>query len=51
MTFVMMAAEMRMTFKLPVGDFSHLWPDTDLEMGRAERKAQQTKSSHCFDDA
>ena len=40
MTFVMMAAEMRMTITLPVGDLSHFWPSTDLEMGKVERKAR-----------
>ena len=39
MTFVMMAAEMRLTFKLPVGDLSHLWPATDVELGRAEKES------------
>ena len=38
MTFVMMAAEMRLTISLPVGDLSHLWPRTDLEMGTTEKK-------------
>ena len=39
MTFVMMAAEMRMAITLPVGDLSHFWPKTDIEMGRAEKNA------------
>ncbi|EXJ85853.1 hypothetical protein A1O1_06222 [Capronia coronata CBS 617.96] len=39
MTFVMMAAEMRLAVSLPVGDLSHFWPKTDLEMGRAEKQA------------
>ncbi|EXJ67178.1 uncharacterized protein A1O5_09825 [Cladophialophora psammophila CBS 110553] len=39
MTFVMMAAEMRLAVKLPVGDLSHFWPKTDVEMGRAEKQA------------
>ena len=39
MTFVMMAAEMRLAIKLPVGDLSHFWPKTDVEMGRAEKEA------------
>jgi hypothetical protein len=39
MTFVMMAVEMRLTFKLPVGDLSHLWPATDVELGRAEKES------------
>jgi len=29
-TVVMMAAEMRMTFSLPVGDLSHFWPNKEL---------------------
>lgn len=39
MIFVMMAAEMRMAISLPVGDLSHFWPRTDVEMGRAEKQA------------
>ena len=39
MTFVMMAAEMRLAITLPVGDLSHFWPRTDIEMGKAERQA------------
>ncbi|KAL2421460.1 Protein alcS [Exophiala dermatitidis] len=39
MTFVMMAAEVRMAITLPVGDLSHFWPKTDIEMGRAEKPA------------
>jgi hypothetical protein len=39
MTFVMMAAEMRLAITLPVGDLSHFWPKTDIEMGRAEKQA------------
>jgi len=39
MVFVMMAAEMRMAITLPVGDLSHFWPKTDIEMGRAEKQA------------
>ena len=38
-TFVMMAAEMRLSISLPVGDLSHFWPRTDIELGRAEREA------------
>ncbi|KAI1874102.1 uncharacterized protein JN550_002681 [Neoarthrinium moseri] len=32
MTFIVMAAEMRISVKLPVGDLSHLWPRTDREI-------------------
>jgi hypothetical protein len=39
MTFVMMAAEMRLALTLPVGDLSHFWPRTDLEMGKAEKES------------
>ena len=35
--FVMMAAEMRLPINLPVGDLSHFWPKTDVEMGDVER--------------
>jgi hypothetical protein len=34
MTFVIMAGEMRIPIKLPVGDLSHLWPRTDVEAGK-----------------
>ncbi|KAG0645720.1 alcS [Hyphodiscus hymeniophilus] len=37
MTVVIMAAEMRMTVKLPVGDLSHLWP-TDVHLSEMEKK-------------
>ncbi|KEF62453.1 uncharacterized protein A1O9_00425 [Exophiala aquamarina CBS 119918] len=39
MTFVMMAAEMRLAITLPVGDLSHFWPRTDVEMGKAEKES------------
>ena len=39
MTFVMMAAERRMAINLPVGDLSHFWPKTDVEMGKAAKEA------------
>ena len=38
MTVVMMAAEMRITVKLPVGDLSHLWP-ADAELAAMEKNA------------
>jgi len=37
MTFVIMAAEMRLCTALPVGDLSHFWPRTDIEMATAEK--------------
>jgi succinate-acetate transporter protein len=39
MTFVMMAAEMRLAINLPVGDLSHFWPRTDVEMAQAAKEA------------
>jgi len=38
-TVVMIAAELRITIKLPVGDLSHFWPK-DVELGDmpAEKK-------------
>jgi len=39
MVFVMMAAEMRLAINLPVGDLSHFWPRTDVEIGTAEKQA------------
>jgi hypothetical protein len=35
-TVVMMAAEMRMTVNLPVGDLSHFWP-ADVELAEMEK--------------
>lgn len=39
MTFVMMAAEMRLALNLPVGDLSHFWPTTDVEIAQAAKEA------------
>ena len=39
MTFVMMAAEMRLAINLPVGDLSHFWPKTDVDLAAAEKQA------------
>jgi len=39
MTFVMMAAEMRVTTRLPVGDLSHLWPASDNAISDVEKNA------------
>jgi len=36
-TVVMMAAEMRITVKLPVGDLSHFWPRSDVELADLEK--------------
>jgi hypothetical protein len=33
----MIAAEMRMTVKLPVGDLSHFWPSSDVELADMEK--------------
>jgi hypothetical protein len=38
-TFVIMAAEMRLKVNLPVGDLSHFWPATDVPMADAEKQA------------
>lgn len=38
MTFVMMAAETRLTVKLPVGDLSHFWPPTDVDLADLEKQ-------------
>jgi uncharacterized protein len=38
MLFVQMAAEMRMTVNLPVGDLSHFFNRTDVEMAAVEKK-------------
>lgn len=39
MTFVIMAAEMRLTTKLPVGDLSHYWAKRDVETAVADKEA------------
>ena len=38
MCFIIMAGEMRITLRLPVGDLSHFWPKTDVELAAAERQ-------------
>lgn len=38
MCFIIMAGEMRITLNLPVGDLSHLWPKTDVELATAEHR-------------
>ncbi|KAG9525111.1 hypothetical protein KCU99_g1928, partial [Aureobasidium melanogenum] len=38
-TFVIMAAEMRLGINFPVGDLSHLWPATDVELTEIEKQA------------
>ncbi|KAF2269118.1 plasma membrane ammonium transporter [Lojkania enalia] len=38
MIFVMMAAEMRWTISLPVGDLSHFWKSTDVEIAAMENE-------------
>jgi len=39
MFVVILAAEMRWTCSLPVGDLSHYWATTDVELGeRSEEK-------------
>jgi len=39
-TIVMIAAELRISVKLPVGDLSHLWPDTDKSLAQMERESK-----------
>jgi hypothetical protein len=38
MIFVIMAAEMRWSVCPPVGDLSHYWAQTDVEIGAAAEK-------------
>ncbi|KAA8630206.1 hypothetical protein SMACR_06852 [Sordaria macrospora] len=38
MCFIIMAGEMRITLNLPVGDLSHFWPRTDVELATAENR-------------
>jgi uncharacterized protein len=39
MTFVIMAAEMRLGINFPVGDLSHFWPKTDVPLEDIEKQA------------
>ncbi|KAI0474935.1 GPR1/FUN34/yaaH family-domain-containing protein [Xylariaceae sp. FL0804] len=42
MTFIIMAGEMRINIRLlPVGDLSHLWPRTDVEIATVETREHQ----------
>ncbi|KAI0390597.1 GPR1/FUN34/yaaH family-domain-containing protein [Xylariaceae sp. FL0594] len=41
MTFVIMAGEMRITFDFPVGDLSHFWPATDVELAAAAARERE----------
>lgn len=38
MCFIIMAGEMRIPINLPVGDLSHLWPRTDVELGLNDKQ-------------
>jgi len=38
MCFIIMAGEMRIPIRLPVGDLSHFWPRTDIELGASEKR-------------
>ena len=38
MCFIIMAAEMRISLQLPVGDLSHFWPKTDVELATTEQR-------------
>lgn len=35
MCFIQMAGEMRITLKLPLGDLSRFWPNTDVDLATA----------------
>lgn len=39
MTFVIMAAEMRLGVNLPVGDLSHFWPNSNVPITDVEKEA------------
>ncbi|KAI1332431.1 GPR1/FUN34/yaaH family-domain-containing protein [Xylariaceae sp. FL0255] len=43
MTFIIMAGEMRIPLNLPVGDLSHFWPRTDVEITTAAPSANNTR--------
>lgn len=40
MTFIIMAAEMRLPLSLPVGDLSRFWPRTDVDLAVAEAETK-----------
>lgn len=40
MTFIIMAAEMRLPLSLPVGDLSRFWPRTDVDLAAAEAETR-----------
>ena len=40
MTFIIMAGEMRLSLNLPVGDLSHFWPRTDVDLAAAEAETK-----------
>ena len=40
MCFIIMAAEMRISLRLPVGDLSHFWPKTDVELAATEQQRE-----------
>jgi len=41
MLFVIMAAEMRWSVNLPVGDLSHFWRKTDVELATMENEKRE----------
>ena len=41
MLFVIMAAEMRWSVNLPVGDLSHFWRKTDVELAAMENEKRE----------
>jgi hypothetical protein len=41
MLFVIMAAEMRWSVNLPVGDLSHYWRKTDVELAVMENEKRE----------
>lgn len=41
MLFVIMAAEMRWSFCFPVGDLSHYWSKTDVELAVLENEKKK----------
>ena len=40
-TVVMIAAELRISVNLPVGDLSHFWPNTDKSLAQMERESKR----------
>lgn len=41
MCFIIMAGEMRIPLNLPVGDLSHFWPNTNVDLAVQEHERKK----------